>query len=82
MNEFDFSPLHVFEIMAIIDAIPCKWREILKTNSYDKSDFVPQNGIYLKLLNIRIPISKAVSKGIYADLKSRVNSPTKVHAFF
>ena len=34
-------PLDVFEIIAIIDAIPCKWREILKTESIeDKSDFV------------------------------------------
>ena len=42
--------------MAKIDAIPCNWREILKTNSH-VDDFVPQNEIYLKLLNIRIPIS-------------------------
>ena len=52
LNESDFSPLDVFEIIAIIDAIPCKWREILKTESIeDKSDFVLQDEIYLRLLD-------------------------------
>ena len=75
MNESDFSPLDVFEIIAIIDAIPCKWREILKTESIeDKSDFVLQDETYLRLLDIRTPISKAISKGIYADLKSKVST--------
>ena len=75
MNESDFSPLDVFEIIAIIDAIPCKWREILKTESIeDKSDFVLQDEIYLRLLDIRTPISKAISKGVYADLKSKVST--------
>ena len=75
LNESDFSPLDVFEIIAIIDAIPCKWREILKTESIeDKSDFVLQDEIYLRLLDIRTPISKAISKGVYADLKSKVST--------
>ena len=62
LNESDFSPLDVFGIIAIIDAIPCKWPEILKTKSYvDKSDFVLQDEIYLRLLDVRTPISKAIS---------------------
>ena len=83
LNEFDFSPLDVFGIIAIIDAILCKWREILKTKSIeDKSDFGLQDEIYLRLLDIRIPISKAISKGVYADFKSNnTNSPTKIHRF-
>ena len=78
LNESDLSPLDVFGIIAIIDAIPCKWREILKTKSIaDKSDFVLQDEIYLRLLDIRTPISKAISKGVYADLKSKVlTTPT------
>ena len=75
MNELDFSLLDVFGIIAIIDVIPCKWREILKTKSIeDKSDFGPQDEIYLRLLDIRIPIGKAISKGIYADFKSKVST--------
>ena len=75
LNEFDFSPLDVFGIIAIIDAIPCKWQEILKTKSIeDKLDFGFQDEIYLRLLDIRIPISKAISKGVYADLKSKVST--------
>ena len=75
MNESDFSPLDVFEIIAIIDAIPCKWREILKTETIEyKSDFVLQDEIYLRLLDIRPPISKVISKGVYADLKYKVST--------
>ena len=80
MNEFDFSPQDVFGIIAIIDAIPCKWREILKTKSIeDKSDFGLQDGIYLRLLDTRIPISKAISKGVYADFKSKVSTTATAH---
>ena len=75
MNESDPSPLDVFGIIAIIDAIPCKWRKILKTKSYvDESDFVLQDEIYLRLLDIRTPISKAISKSVYTDLKSKVST--------
>ena len=75
LNESDFSPLDVFEMIAIMDAIPCKWREILKTESIeDKSDFVLQDQIYLRWLDIRTPISKAISKGVYADFKSKVST--------
>ena len=75
MNEFDLSPLDVFRIIAIIDAIPCKWQEILKTKSIeDKSDFGLQDEIYLRLLDIWIPISKAISKGVYVDFKSKVST--------
>ena len=42
--------------MAIIDAIPCKWRETLKTISYVDNS----NEIQLKLLGVRIPISKDI----------------------
>ena len=50
-------------------------RELLRqTATLINHDFLPQNEIYLKLLNIRIPISKAISKGIYADRKSRVST--------
>ena len=86
MNESDHSPLDVFRIIAIVDVIPCKWREIRKTKIYvGKSDFVLQDEIYLRLLDIQTPISKAISKGVYADLKSKVSTtPTvqqKMHRF-
>ena len=61
--------------MAIIDEILCKWRgETLKTiSSYvDKSNFVLQNEIQLKLLGVPIPMNKAISKGLDADFKSRI----------
>ena len=75
MNEFNFSLLDVFGIIAIIDVIPCKWWEILKTKSIeDKSDFGLQDEIYLRLLDIWIPISNAISKGVYADFKSKVST--------
>ena len=55
LNEFNFSLLDVFGIIAIIDVIPCKWWEILKTKSIeDKSDFGLQDEIYLRLLDIWI----------------------------
>ena len=52
-----------------------EWWEIPKTKSIeDKSDFVLQDEIYFRLPDIRTPISKAISKGVYANLKSRVST--------
>ena len=49
MNESGF--------VTIIDVIPCKWRETLRSISYvDKSNFVLQNEIQLKLLGVRISV--------------------------
>ena len=33
-NKSGFHPLDVFEIMAIIDTIPCKWHDTIETISY------------------------------------------------
>ena len=59
MNEYALSPLDDFGVNAIIDAIPWKRREILKTKSIeDKLEFVLQDEIYVRLLDIRTPISE------------------------
>lgn len=59
LNASALSPLDDFGINAITDAIPWKRREILKTKSIeDKLEFVLQDEIYVRLLDIRTPISE------------------------
>ena len=51
------SNLNESGFVTIIDVIPCKWRETLRSISYvDKSNFVLQNEIQLKLLGVRISV--------------------------
>ena len=55
--------------MTLVDAIPTKWRQSLKLNGYiDKQRFVIQEKTQLNLKGHCVLISKAISKGIGAEL--------------
>lgn len=73
LNESALSPLDDFGVNAIIDAIPWKRREILKTKSIeDKLEFVLQNEIYVRWYS---DSNKwATSKSVSADVKSKVST--------
>lgn len=59
-----------------MDAIPAQWRQSLKINGYiDKQSFVLQDQIQLDLMGHSVLISKAISKGICAELRSRIITP-------
>ena len=76
--QWDFSPKDVFNLMAIIDAIPVPWRRSLKMNGcVNKRPFILPDEIQLVLSNRDVSIYKAMSKSIYVELISvLVTSPT------
>ena len=78
LRQWDFSPKDIFNLMAIIDAIPAPWRRSLKLNGcIKKRPFVVPDEIQLVLSNRDVSIDKATSKSIYAELISLlVTSPT------
>ena len=78
LRQWDFSPKDIFNLMAIIDAIPAPWRRSLKMNEcINKRPFIVPDEIQFVLSNRDVSIDKATSKSIYAELISvLVTSPT------
>ena len=78
LRQWDCSPKDIFNLMAIIDAIPAPWRRSLKMNGcINKRPFIVPDEIQLVLSNRDVSIEKATSKSIYAELISvLVTSPT------
>ena len=78
LRQWDFSPKDIFNLMAIIDAIPAPWRRSLKMNGcVNKRPFIVPDEIQLVLSNRDVSIDKATSKSIYTELISvLVTSPT------
>ena len=71
VRQRDFSPKDVFDLMALIDAIPAPWRQSLKMSWYvNKTHFVLHDQIQLVLNNQNVLIDKALSKSIYRELIS------------
>ena len=61
----------VFDLMALINAIPASWRKSLKVNGYvNKRPVVLHDQIQLVLNNQNVLIDKALSKSIYRELIS------------
>ena len=76
LRQRDFSPKDVFDLMALIDAIPAPWRQSLKMNGYEnKRPFVLNDQIQVVLNNQDVLIDKAFSKSIYRELISRLVTP-------
>ena len=65
--------------MTLVDAIPTKWRQSLKLN-IDKQRFVIQEKTQLNLKGHCVLISKAISKGIGAELRSKITTPPTAQA--
>ena len=74
LREFNISPLDVFKLCCIIDALPAEWRRFLRTYNYsDIEPFNLQNQTHA--VTVKRAISKAVSKTIYKELRNRIITP-------
>ena len=78
--EANLSPIDMFELMSIADALPLNWRQSIKENNNIlntavSSDLQSQIGLYI--LGNKVLISKVSSKSISKELRSKVTaSPT------
>ena len=63
LREFNISPLDVFKLCCVIDALPAEWRRFLRTYNYsDIEPFNLQNQTQLQLNGQNVLISKAVRR--------------------
>ena len=75
-RELNISPLDAFRLTCVIEAIPTEWGKGLKTCQYITAEpFNLQEQIQLHLNGQNVPISKAVSKIIYKELRDRIITP-------
>ena len=74
-DELNLTPLDLFRLVSVVNALPSEWRDLLKRSSHsDKRTFNLQDQIVLSLNGQKTPINKAVSKAIYKELRNRVIS--------
>ena len=76
LRELNISPLDAFRLTCVVEAIPTEWRKGLKTCQYITAEpFNLQDQVQLHLNGQTVPISKAVSKIIYKELRDRIITP-------
>ena len=74
-RELNLTPLDLFRLVSVVNALPSEWRDLLKRSSHsDKRTFNLQDQIVLSLNGQKTPINQAVSKTIYKELRNRVIS--------
>ena len=83
LRELNISPLDVFRLLTLIDALPPEWREVLKASSYKEVEpFNIQDEIKLNL-NVQTALIKiAVSKTVYKELRNRIITPPSAQLKF
>ena len=72
LNESVLTPLEIFYLMRIIDALPVQWRALL-TRSRQKNagkDFILKDRVQLRLDDQDVLLCKAISKNIYMEIRS------------
>ena len=75
VRELNLTPLDLFKLISVVNAMPSQWRDLLKRSSHsNKRTFNLQDQIVLSLNGQKTPINKAVSKTIYKELRNRVIS--------
>ena len=75
VRELNLTPLDLFRLVSVVNALPSEWRDLLKRSSHsDKRTFNLQHQIVLSLNGQKTRINKAVSKTIYKELRNRVIS--------
>jgi len=77
LNNSGLPPLEVFYLMRVIDALPAQWRNSLMSfEPRHKKDFVLNDLIQLRFSKQDVPLSKAVSKTIYVEVRRKFEAPT------
>ena len=75
VRELNLTPLDLFRLVSVVNALPSVWRDLLKRSSHsDKMTFDIQDQTVLSLNGQKTLINKAVSKTIYNELRNRVIS--------
>ena len=76
LRELNISPLGIFRLISVIDALPVEWRESLNTFA-SKADepFNLHNEIKLSFNGKSDLIETVVSKTVYKELRNRVITP-------
>ena len=80
-NNSHFTPMEVFLLMQVIDALPLQWRNSLSLCG-QKSDktFVLKDHIKLRLKDQEVLIGKAASKDIYGEIRSKYETTPTAQA--
>ena len=71
LNESGLTPLEIFYLMRIIDALPVQWRALL-TRSGQKNagkKFILKDHVQLRLDDQDVLLSKVISKNIYMEIR-------------
>ena len=72
LSESNFTPMEVFHLMQIYDALPTHWRNSLVfCGPKSEKAFVLNDHIKLRLKNEHVRINKAISKNIYKEIRSK-----------
>ena len=76
LKELNISPLDVFRLVTLIDALPVEWRESLKTFVYKGDEpFYMHDEIKVILNGQSVLIKTVVSKSVYRELRDRIITP-------
>lgn len=71
-----FTPVEVFSLMQVIDALPIQWRNSLTACGHKSNKaFVLNYHIKLSLNDQEVLINKAVSKNVYHEVRSKYETP-------
>ena len=81
--EANVSPIDMFELMSIADALPLNWRQSIKGNNNFSNTaviFDLQSQIGLYIMGNKLPISKVSSNSISKEVLSKVTASPTAHA--
>ena len=76
LRELNISPLDIFKLISVIDALPVEWRESLNTLAFTADEpFNLPNELKLNFNGKNVLIETVVSKTLYRELRNRVITP-------
>ena len=75
LRELNISPLDIFRLISVIDALPAEWRELNTFASKADEPFNLHNEIKLSFNGKSVLIETVVSKTVYKELRNRVITP-------
>ena len=76
LRELNISPLDIFRLISVIDALPVEWRKSLNTFASTADEpFNLHDEIKLSFNNKNVLIETVVSKTVYKELRNRIIIP-------
>ena len=74
MLDANLSPVDLFKLMSIVDAIPCEWRQIIRQSTQHLPSYI-DDIIYLRMEDFEVALSNVSSKWLYNEFKSKKQVP-------